>query len=127
MSEITQETIDALEVSVRAVTPSGRMAEVDADIKAQVHQPLDIRAGFLRRLIDTFQDADPALAKYQAVTKSASDGRKRPAKSNPWSKEGWNVSAQGRLVLSMGETKAAQIAEAAGCKIGSTKFNPDYV
>jgi hypothetical protein len=63
------------------------------------------------------------------TTNGATDeppARKKPDKSNPFSKEGWNISGQGKLVLALGEKKAAQIAEAAGCHIGSTKFNPDY-
>lgn len=68
--------------------------------------------------------------------KSASDPRrgKRPEgaddhgkpngkdrRSNPWSREAWNVSEQGRLVRALGVDKAAAIAASAGCKIGSTR------
>lgn len=41
--------------------------------------------------------------------------------NNPWSKEGWNITKQGALIKSLGETKAAEIAAQAGCKIGDTK------
>jgi len=127
MAEITQDDIDALAHEARMLAPNGKLAELEADIKAKVHLPLEAQARFIRRVIDTFESAD--LAKYQPEpARVQNDGtRKRPAKTNPWSKEGWNVSAQGKIVTTMGEKKAAEIAEAAGCKIGSTKFNPDYV
>lgn len=50
------------------------------------------------------------------------DGKsKTPDPSNPWSKAGWNVTKQGALIKSIGLDKAAQIAKAAGCKVGDTK------
>jgi hypothetical protein len=45
---------------------------------------------------------------------------------NPWSKQGWNLTKQMGLVRSLGAEKSAAIARAVGCKIGDTKFNPDY-
>lgn len=128
MVDITQETVDALVLDAQLACPGAKRAELDADIKAKAHMPLTTQARFLEGVIRTFESVE--LEKYQpaATRNSNSDGtRKKPAKTNPWSKEGWNVSAQGKLVLTMGQEKAAQIAEAAGCKIGSTKFNPDYV
>lgn len=41
--------------------------------------------------------------------------------NNPWSKAGWNVTAQGHLVKTLGEVKANEIAAQVGCKVGSTK------
>lgn len=58
--------------------------------------------------------------------KSEERAAKRPDASNPWCKLGWNISAQGRLVVALGAEKAAQIAASAGCRIGSTKPNPDF-
>jgi hypothetical protein len=40
--------------------------------------------------------------------------------NNPWSKEGWNLTKQGALIKSLGEEKAAAIAQQAGSKIGAT-------
>jgi hypothetical protein len=128
MADVTQETVDALVLEAQLACPAPKRAELDADIKAQAHMPFATQARFLEGVIRTFESVK--LEKYlpDAIRNSNSDGtRKKPAKTNPWSKEGWNVSAQGKLVLSMGEAKAAQIAEAAGCKIGSTKWNADYV
>jgi hypothetical protein len=128
MAEITQTEVDALKTDLMLVSPSGKLAEVEADVKAKAHFPLEAQARFIRRMIDKFENAE--LEKYDAPkskTTNSDGSRKRPEKTNPWSKEGWNVSAQGKLVLSLGEAKAAEIAQAAGCKIGSTKFNPDYV
>jgi hypothetical protein len=41
--------------------------------------------------------------------------------NNPWSKEGWNITAQGTLVKQLGEKKAGEIAARVGSKIGATK------
>ncbi|WMT75066.1 hypothetical protein [Bradyrhizobium sp. Ash2021] len=124
--ETTQQTIDDLAHEARMLAPSGKVAELDADIKAKANMPLETQARFLRGVIDAFESAD--LAKYlPEPPRVQNDGsRRRPEKTNPWSKEGWNISAQGKLVTTLGEKKAKEIAAAAGCKIGSTKFNPDY-
>jgi hypothetical protein len=52
-------------------------------------------------------------------------GRKA-AKDNPWSAEGWNLTTQSHVWKTLGETKAQEIAAAAGCVLGSTKPNPAY-
>lgn len=43
---------------------------------------------------------------------------------NPFSRDGWNLTAQGQLVTQLGEAKAAEIAKAAGSAIGSTAPPP---
>jgi hypothetical protein len=53
-------------------------------------------------------------------------GQKKAAASSPWSKAGWNISEQGRLVRAIGIERAAGIAKASGCTLGSTKWNPAY-
>jgi hypothetical protein len=40
---------------------------------------------------------------------------------NPWSREGWNITEQGRFVTKHGEAKAAEAAKSVGSRIGSTK------
>jgi hypothetical protein len=45
--------------------------------------------------------------------------------ANPWSKEGWNITRQGGIVTSLGMERAASMARAVGCVIGSTKPNLD--
>jgi hypothetical protein len=42
-------------------------------------------------------------------------------KSNPWSKAGWNITAQGAYVKAHGETKAKEQAARAGSSWGATK------
>jgi hypothetical protein len=42
-------------------------------------------------------------------------------KSNPWSKAGWNITAQGAYVKAHGETKAKEQASRAGSSWGATK------
>jgi hypothetical protein len=39
---------------------------------------------------------------------------------NPWSEEGWNLTAQGQVVKTMGPEKAAALAQQVGSKIGDT-------
>ena len=41
--------------------------------------------------------------------------------NNPWSKAGWNLTAQGQLVKKLGDVKAGEIAAMVGSKIGDTK------
>ena len=40
---------------------------------------------------------------------------------NPWSKEGWNLTAQGRYITKHGEERAKRTAESVGSFIGATK------
>jgi hypothetical protein len=127
MADATQQTVDDLAHDARMICPSGKVEALDTDIKAKAHLPLEAQARFLRRVIDTFESAD--LAKYQPEqpkTVHNNNGTRRPDKSNPWSAEGWNLTHQSRLVTKLGEKKAAEIAEAAGCKFGSTRPNPSY-
>ena len=42
-------------------------------------------------------------------------------KDNPWTKENWNLTAQGRYVNQFGEAKAAEAAKAAGSSLGATR------
>jgi hypothetical protein len=47
-------------------------------------------------------------------------------KNNPFSKQGWNISAQGSLLRAVGPVKCAQIAASVGCTIGATRPNPNF-
>jgi hypothetical protein len=69
---------------------------------------------------------NPKATTETQVKDAVAAALRKPKASNPWSKDGWNVTAQGRLVQSIGLDKAAAIAAAAGSKIGATKYNPDY-
>lgn len=53
----------------------------------------------------------------------AGGGRGDPGtgKGNPWSKEAWNVTAQGAYVRQHGEAKAREAAERVGSALGATK------
>lgn len=42
-------------------------------------------------------------------------------KENPWSAEGWNVTAQGRVVREQGEAKATEMAARVGSKLGAVR------
>jgi hypothetical protein len=127
MAAFTQEQIEDLKSEVLSLASPEKAAELETDIKSKANYSLDVQGRFLTRVRDAFEatQVDKYLDKPAAQTNGAG-GNRRPEKSNPWSKEGWNVSAQGRLVTAIGEAKAAKIADAAGCKIGSTKPNPAY-
>jgi hypothetical protein len=123
----TQATVDTLADEARALAPSCKRAELDADLKARVHHPFETQARFLRGVISAFEAVD--LAKYQPEQPKGAlngDGTRKPDKSNPWSAKGWSLKEQGRLCTTLGEAKALQIAQAAGCRIGSTRPNPSY-
>jgi hypothetical protein len=126
----TQSDVDSAFNELILATPPDEVAKVEADIAARKNHPLDAQIRWANRVRDVFEQAEVA-DKYAAplavsggtATKS---GNIRPAATNPWSKEGWNVTKQGALVKSIGETKAAAIAAAAGSKIGATKPNEAY-
>jgi hypothetical protein len=42
-------------------------------------------------------------------------------KSNPWTREGWNLTQQGVVYKKVGREKAAELAEAAGVRLGATR------
>jgi hypothetical protein len=72
---------------------------------------------------------DVARMKGGTAPEYAGDGKaviKKASPKNPWSRVGWSLRAQGDCVKAMGEVKAAQIAASAGCKLGSTKPNPNF-
>jgi hypothetical protein len=125
MPTITQAELDALKTHAFLIAPDGKSGEVEADLKSKANWPLDMQANYVRKLIDAFEAPD--LARYLPAPTNGDGSRKRPDRSNPWSKEGFNLTAQMKLVKAIGETKAAAIAAAAGCKLGDTKHNPDYV
>jgi hypothetical protein len=70
----------------------------------------------------------------KAATVKADDGTnnntnggvKKPSATNPWSAAGFSLRKQGELIKAVGVEKAAQIAAAAGCVLGSTHPNPNY-
>jgi hypothetical protein len=53
--------------------------------------------------------------------RGGSGGGPNSRANNPWSKEAWNLTAQGRYVTEHGEEKAKTLAESVGSKIGATK------
>jgi hypothetical protein len=127
MPAITQQNIDDLAQEARMLAPSGKTADLDADIKSRVHQPLETQARFLRRVIDAFETTD--ITKYLPEPPKGSansNGTRKPDASNPFSAAGWNKTEQARLVTRLGQEKAEGFAKAAGVTLGSTKPNPLY-
>lgn len=125
MADITQDEVDDLKSLALGLAPSAKLPDLETDIKSRASQSLEAQARFLRRVIDAFEEAEVSKYRPEAKTVNGS-GNRRPDKSNPWSREGWNLTHQSRLVTKLGEAKAAAIAEAAGCKLGSTRPNPSY-
>jgi hypothetical protein len=62
----------------------------------------------------------------KAATEKAPDKNPRDLSKNPFSKQGWSITAQGALVKSLGLDKANAIARSVGSHVGATKANPDY-
>jgi hypothetical protein len=72
----------------------------------------------LKNLADTRRGARPA---------GANEGKRNGKdRNNPWLADQWNVSRQGNVVRTLGVEAATRIASAAGCRLGSTKPNPQY-
>ena len=44
--------------------------------------------------------------------------------NNPWSPDHWNLTKQGQIIKEHGSEKAAQMAQAAGSKVGATRPTP---
>jgi hypothetical protein len=125
MVDYTQAQLDDLMTEARSLVPSDKADALEADIKSKTNFP-NVLGRFLMRFVDAMESKD--LEKYADMPKVVVDGNmpRKPAASNPWSAAGWNATEQSRLVKRIGETKAAAIADAAGCKLGSTKPNPAY-
>jgi hypothetical protein len=120
-----------------ADTPDLRRTAVDPALldKAFVNSSPDARAEVFKR-VGRDQTKFDALARdyglrdakdYRRGTKpgkepdaAAADKSKTP---NPWSAEGWNITAQGRAFRS-NPSLAASLAESAGSYIGATKPPP---
>jgi hypothetical protein len=67
----------------------------------------------------------PGKRPGNADDKSA-DAKPKLSSTNPWLKANWNITKQAGVVRSLGAEKAAGIAKAAGCVLGSTKPNPAF-
>jgi hypothetical protein len=85
------------------------------------------------KMIDAKKASDEAdeLEKRAASLRAAANLAAPKAKpgdhaSNPWSRQGFNITKQGALIKAIGVEKSARIAASVGCKIGDTKPNPNY-
>ena len=58
MADVTAEMITNLTTEVLAIAPSGRLAELEADIKAKANFGLDVQFRFLSRVRDAFEAAE---------------------------------------------------------------------
>jgi hypothetical protein len=124
MIDYNTQQLDALLAEARSLAPADKLAELEADIKAKEIFPNTL-GRFLERFISIMETKE--FEKYaDRVEPVANGGVRKPDQSNPWSQAGWNATAQSRLVTKLGEVKAAAIANAAGCKLGSTRPNPAF-
>jgi hypothetical protein len=57
---------------------------------------------------------------------SGASGARKDQSKNPWSRESWNLTKQGSIVTGLGLAKAGEMAAAVGCRVGSTRPNPDF-
>jgi hypothetical protein len=124
MAAITQADVDAALNELILATPSERAAEVEKDIAARKTFPLEAQIRWANRVRDIFEAAE-VTAKYapEPVTQTKNG---KVASTNPWSAAAWNKTTQGGIVKRLGEVKAAELAKAAGCTLGSTKPNPNF-
>lgn len=67
---------------------------------------------------DAWKKENAAVAGKAAATKANGSGGGEP---NPWSADGWNLTAQGKVVRALGEAKASAMARAAGVTLGATR------
>lgn len=68
----------------------------------------------------------PGKSPKAADTGKAPDKKPRDLSKNPFSKQGWSITAQGALVKSLGLDKANAIAKSIGSHVGATRPNADY-
>jgi len=92
------------------VAPANIGKLIDSDKALREATELEARAAALRKAAD-----------LAAPRTNGSDGA-----SNPWSAKGWSLQKQGSLVKAIGAEKAARIASAMGCVLGSVRANPAY-
>jgi hypothetical protein len=125
--DYTQSELDALEKEAITLADAKHLDALNADIAAKRAFP-NALGRFLQRFINEMESGD--LAKYRPeppkVEAKNEHGNRKPGSENPWSAQSWNITEQGRLERRLGKDKAAQIAAAAGCKLGSTRPNPLY-
>jgi hypothetical protein len=122
MIDYTQPQLDALLSEARSLVPADKAAALEADITAKEIFPNQL-GRFLERFISVMENAD--FEKYAPPVVS-NGGVKKPDATNPWSAAGWNMTAQSGIAKRLGNEKAAAMAKAAGCVLGSTKPNPAY-
>jgi hypothetical protein len=125
--DYTQAELDALEKEAIGLADAKHQDALAADIEAKRAYP-NALGRFLQRFINEMESGD--LAKYRPeppkVEATNEHGNKKPGSDNPWSAASWNTTEQSRLTKRLGEEKAAQIAKAAGCKLGSIRPNPHF-
>jgi len=140
----TEQTLDEVVMAYRETHPhayadralEGEELE-EAEIESAMLEPTPGKLGALHRKLGALRfdkvvrdwGVDIPRMKPGTRPEYAADGKtvvkKKAAETNPWSAKGWSLTKQGELVK-LGVEKAAQIAKAAGCQIGSTRPNPNF-
>ncbi len=116
-----------LDFLLPAEKPQDQINADPAQIEAALAGNLTAKGKLLR---DTFKGdltaLETALTQRREKIKGANGADNPDHSTNPFSAKGWSISKQGQIVKAMGEAKAAQVAAAVGCTLGSTRPNPLY-
>jgi len=67
-----------------------------------------------------------APARDDEPTKKNGNGHDKDRATNPFSREGWNVSKHGALLRAIGVEKCAAIARSVGARLGDVRPNPNF-
>jgi hypothetical protein len=110
----------------QATSPTADLAFLSGNITARGALSKSMSPAALDALAQSYGLKDRNDFGIGAKPGSSEAAAKKDRSKNPWSKVGWNISAQGQLVRAIGEAKAGEIAASVGCRLGSTKAHPDY-
>ncbi len=119
--KITQGELDALKSLALQMVTGPKLQKLEVDLKNRESLSLENQASFVRRVIAKLEDAEVADYGPAPIKISGKKSADEDDSTNPWSSSAWNTTKQSALVKTLGEAKARQIANAAGCDLGSTR------
>lgn len=106
-----------------AVMVGGTMFDIAEDGRILTKDNVGVTAGIEPK--DWIKDMQEQRPHWWPASQGGGAGGARGGvggvKDNPWTKENWNLTAQGRYVTQFGAEKAAAAAIAAGVKLGDTR------
>lgn len=105
-----------------AIMVTARMCELTDDGRILTKDEVGVAPGLTpTELFKDMQEKKPHWYPASQGGNSRGGGGQPPNRAeNPWTKEGWNITAQGQFVKQHGAVKAAEFAKQAGVTLGST-------